>query len=296
MSSKTLNSIGLVGVPSCLGGNIFGCHKGPDAVRRILIPKLKEKKIVFKDFGDIPVPKSCIIADSHKKCMKEIKKIHENLKNFIVKKHIFKKNNLPVLIGGDHSLNYSFIRESAANHNNRLGLIWFDAHGDFNTPQITPSGNIHGMVLSAVAGRGLNREFGNAKPVVNDICIFGARDLDPKEKELIKEMKINLISMAEIRKKGVKESMQKAVKAVTSNSDAIHLSFDLDVFDPKIAPGTGTPVKNGLSGNDLSVIIEECRTMHIASVDIMELNPLKDKNQKTAKLAAEILIKLFAKK
>jgi len=296
MSSKKSNNkkLLIVGIPSCLGGNSYGCHKGPDAIRKQLIPKLNKGNIPYKDYGNIKVQTSCIVKDDHAKCLPEIKKTHSNFNKFLLKNSLFKKGCLPTLLGGDHSFNYPFIKASAKK--NKLGLIWFDAHGDFNIPYITKSGNIHGMVLAALSGRGLNKKLRQQKPIIKDqnICIYGARDLDPEEKKLLAKTKVTVITSQEIFRKGIKKTLNKAIKAVTQNTDRIHLSFDLDMFDPSIAPGTGTPVKNGLKTRELNQLLKLLaeKTNQIASIDIMELNPEKDKNQKTAELAAKIITTL----
>lgn len=276
----------LLGAPSCLGGNVYGCAEGPDAIRKILIPKLKKQKIHVRDLGDVHPPITCVITNTRAKCLKEIKQTDNLLINKIRAEKIFSSNlktALPVLLGGDHSLNYSFILEAKKNHK-QLGLIWFDAHADFNTPAITPSGNVHGMVLA-----GLAKKIGE-----HNIVIFGVRDLDPREKTRLQKSKVTVITMDEIKKKGIEKSLNKALKAL-SKTKAIHLSFDLDLFDPSIAPGTGTPVKKGLSFSGLKILMNTLRRQKsppIVSADIMELNPLKDQYNRTARLASQIVVEL----
>ncbi len=281
--------ITLLGAPSCLGGNVFGCQDGPFAIRKILIPKLKKNKISFRDLGDVNPPITCVITNPRAKCLDEIrqtdnllvKKIRaEKLFSFSIKN---KSATLPILLGGDHSLNYSFILELHRKMG-KIGLIWFDAHADFNTPKISPSGNVHGMVLA-----GLAKKVGET-----NIVIFGVRDLDPQEKTRLEKSKVTVITMEEIKKKGTEKSLKKALNAL-SKTKGIHLSFDLDMFDPSIAPGTGTPVKKGLNKTDLKDLMKTLRTQNtppMVSADIMELNPLNDKYGRTAGLAAEIVIGL----
>lgn len=286
----------LLGVPSGLGGNTFGCQEGPAAIRKILLPQLKKRKIIPRDLGDISPPVTCFITDPRAKCIGEIRQTDNLLIKKIRREKVFEramkgqKSVLPVLLGGDHSLNYSFILE-AKRRLGKIGLIWFDAHADYNTPETTPSGNVHGMVLAGLARKIEQR----------NICIFGLRDTDPEEKIRLEKSRITVITIEEIRRRGVEKSLQKAVKAVSKNANGIHLSFDLDVFDPTIAPGTGTPVKKGLNSGDLRIIMDTlkncgkaktCRAP-IISADIMELNPLKDKYEKTARLAAEIILGLL---
>lgn len=279
----------LLGAPSCLGGSGFGCAEGPSAIRKILIPKLIKERIPFRDLGDINPPITCVMTDFHAKCLKEIKQTDNLLVKKIRSEKLFSKNikknptSLPVLLGGDHSLNYAFILEARKKHKS-LGIIWFDAHADFNNPEITPSGNVHGMVLA-----GLAKKIGE-----RNIVIFGVRDMDPQEKTRLEKSKVTVITMGEIKKEGIEKALQKAFKAL-SKTKAIHLSFDLDFFDPSIAPGTGTPVKKGLSASGLKKLMQTLREQKsppVISADIMELNPLKDKYNKTARLAAQIIIGL----
>jgi len=289
-NSAVNKPITILGVPSCLGGSEFGCQEGPAAIRKVLMPMLKKHGIPYRDIGDIEAPKLCVITDTHAKCLKEIRVADDLLGKKIRQEKLFGSTGKAsfqalflVLLGGDHSLNYAFILEARKKHK-PLGLIWFDAHADFNTPEITPSGNVHGMVLA-----GLAKKIGE-----KNIVIFGVRDMDPEEKTRLHKSKVTVITMDEIKKKGIEKSLQKAFKAL-SKTKAIHLSFDLDFFDPSIAPGTGTPVKKGLSASGLKILMQTLRKLKsppIISADIMELNPLKDKYNKTARLAAQIIIGL----
>ncbi len=293
---KITPKIVILGVPSCLGGNVFGCQDGPEEIRKVLIPRLKKSKIKYRDIGDIQAPKLCVITDTHAKCLKEIQFTDDLLGKKIRAEKLFRHSvkstgkgklkiaSFPILLGGDHSLNYAFILE-AQKKIGCLGLIWFDAHADFNTPKTTPSGNVHGMVLA-----GLAKKIGE-----QNIVIFGVRDLDPEEKTRLQKSRVTVVTMEEIRGNGVEKSLRKAFKAL-SKTKAIHLSFDLDLFDPSIAPGTGTPVKKGLNKTDLKILIKALHTQNtppIVSADIMELNPLNDKYGRTAALAADIVIGLI---
>lgn len=365
-TKQNSRTIKLLGIPACLGAPLAGCARGPAVIRELL--KSAEPKLNYVDLGDITVPQKC----KSNKCINEIAQIHKQATEKIRKLSLFKKtknspNPLPVLIGGDHSMNYSFIQEASAQtkkrHKSELGLIWFDAHGDFNTPETTITGNVHGMILSALAGRGIIKHLSaqnssatkskstsksaqkssivfapktneksnsttnansnqttNPPPIIKEenICIFGVRDLDPKEEELLKSTKITIVTAKYIKKVGIKKALQQATAKLPKY---LHLSFDLDVFDPRTAPGTNTPSIKGFSGKHLDQIMEffqqtgtskpvlqkkltkipkqdtptsakrknTIKTKVITSIDIMEFNPNRDRNNKTAKLAIEIL-------
>ena len=301
-AKNKLRNIKLLGIPACLGAPLAGCARGPAVIRALL--KSEPSPINFEDLGDLTTLKKC----KSKKCITEIAQIHKTAIEKIKKLSPFKKtktspNPLPVLIGGDHSMNFSLIREAAnqtkKSHKSELGLIWFDAHGDFNIPETTITGNIHGMILSALAGRGIFKKLTDSKsgnkPIIKEenICIFGVRDLDPKEEELLKSTKINVITAKYIKKVGVKRALEQATSKLPKY---LHLSFDLDVFDPRTAPGTNTPSIKGFSNKHLDQILEffqkpktKTKPTVITSLDIMEFNPNRDKNNKTAELAVNIL-------
>lgn len=276
---------------SSVGGNMHGCEKGPKALRAALIPQLEQAKIPFADYGDITKPCACDQTDTKANCLEDLVKIYEQAETFLQKKKVFAPEKFPVLLGGDHSANYPFIRE-AARHKN-IGLIWFDAHGDFNTPDITPSGNIHGMVLSALAGAGLTQAFGDDHAIIQpkNICIVGTRDLDPKEEELLQTMNIRYFSMTEIHKRGLKAVVNDAIAIATRGTDGMHLSFDMDVFDPEDAPDVSVPAKNGFHKEDIAIIARCFQYNKPVSIDVMEVNPFHGmKENKTAQIGAEIIL------
>lgn len=283
----------ILGMPVCLGAPLSGCSHGPDVIRKQLIAS----GIDFEDKGNLSETKKC----KSKKCAVEISQIHKKASKELKKLKIFNNKatnhpSLPILIGGDHSMNFTFI-EASANQikktKKEIGLIWFDAHGDFNTPQTTITGNIHGMVLSALTGRGLypNLKTDSTKQVIKEenICLFGVRDLDPKEEELLKTTKVKVITAKQIKIIGIEKALKEATKVLPAN---LHLSFDLDVFDPRTAPGTNTPVNKGFSQKHLTQILKffkNQKTKKIVSADIMEFNPLRDKQSKTAEIAVKII-------
>lgn len=288
-------NIAIVGVPSCLGGSKTGCELGPRLLRDALFPILEQKKIRFKDYGNVTEPCICNTTGSRANCLRDIIALHKKATAFFQDNNIFQPEQFPVLLGGDHSVNYSFIREAA--RHKKIGLLWFDAHGDFNTPDISPSGNIHGMVLSALAGFGLNKEFGDDEPVIDqkNICIIGTRDIDPKESELLRETGVTVYSMKEVRERGLKTVIEEAIQKAGKGTEGVHVSFDLDAFDPSVAPDVSLPVPNGFLKEDIQTIGKVFRHYKdLVSIDAVELNPSKgEKATKTAQLAAELIASLI---
>lgn len=285
----------ILGIPSCLGGNILGCQNGPAAIRKFLIPLLKKARANFKDAGNIKVPSLCSVHNKKEKCLPEIRALYKNFDKSFIAHKLYKKNVLPILLGGDHSVNFQFLKNLS--NKRKIGLLWFDAHGDFNTPRITPSGNIHGMVLSALAGRGLHKIFGlkESKIKEQNICLIGTRDLDPKEKKLLARTRIRIFTMKEIKKRGLAAVLKDATTRAGKGTEGFHLSFDLDAIDPSLAPGVGTPVKGGFNLKDLKTITAFMKNQPLTSLDVVELYTTRDKKNKTAKLAARLIVNLTSK-
>ena len=188
----------------------------------------------------------------------------------------------------------------ARKHNN-VGVLWIDAHGDFNTDQTTPSGNIHGMILAALAGIGHSRlaQVGGPSPKIStqNIVIVGARDLNPPEKELLRTHAIHVFTMSDIDQRGFSEIMQQALAIAGQPNNGIHLSLDMDALDPKEAPGVGTPVQGGLTYREAQLAMELIAdTGQLVSMDVVEVNPILDRENATARLAVELVLSALGKK
>ncbi|HLG25738.1 MAG TPA: arginase, partial [Candidatus Gracilibacteria bacterium] len=268
-------------------------------IRRFLLPLFKKEKIHCEDLGDITPSLKCTSHDPRKKCAINIEELQKETAAAIQHNKIFSPDtkNFPVLLGGDHSVNIPFIRaaaKKAAAKKQKIGLLWLDAHGDFNTPQTTSSGNVHGMVVSQLTGLwGVGSANKSVAP--ENICLIGTRSLDPEEKKLLKKSGISVLTAKHVKRVGLKKALQKAAKIALNGTSGIHVSIDLDVFDPSIAPGVGTPVKKGFMGKQIANMCEIFATLPVVSMDVVELNPTRDVKNKTAKLAAE-LISAFCKK
>jgi arginase len=199
----------------------------------------------------------------------------------------------PLVLGGDHSLSVGSIR-GAAKHR-KLGVIWVDAHADFNTAETTPSGNIHGMPLAALCGLGdprLVSLWDETPPVLDPerVAIVGARDLDPGEKRNLREAGVMVQSMEQIDRIGMVAALEKAVHRVSRDVDSIYLSFDMDALDPRHAPGVGTPVPGGLTFREAHLACEVvAETGRLIGMDMVEVNPILDVQNQTAILAVEFI-------
>ncbi len=183
----------------------------------------------------------------------------------------------------------------------QLGVIWVDAHADFNTEETTPSGNIHGMILAALAGLGNHHltDVGGWAPKLqaSHIAIVGARDLDPGEQALLRTHHIHVFTMSDIDERGISDVMRQAVAVAGQHDNPIHLSLDLDALDPREAPGVGTPVRGGLSYREAHLAMEMvANSQHLVSMDVVEVNSILDRENATARLAVELILSALGKK
>jgi arginase len=210
----------------------------------------------------------------------------------------------PIVLGGDHSLGIGSVSGSSNHHHRRgetIGLIWFDAHGDFNTPETTPSGNIHGMSLAILHGLGDPDlvGLGGRAPKVDPrhTVLLGVRDLDPGERDLLRRSGVTVFTIREIDERGMRDIVSEAARVAGDGTAGIHLSFDLDVVDPEDAPGTGTPVDGGISYREAHLAMEILGDLaEIVAVDLVEVNPLLDQRNATGVLAVELAESLFGKR
>jgi arginase len=206
----------------------------------------------------------------------------------------------PLVLGGDHSLSLGSVRGAAKNK--RIGVIWVDAHADFNTAETTPSGNIHGMPLAALAGRGdksLVQLWDESIPVIDPkrIAIVGARDLDSGEKTNLREEEVMVMSMEQIDRYGMVSVMEKVIELVSRDVDGIYLSFDMDSMDPRHAPGVGTPVPAGLTQREAHLACEMiAETGKLIGMDFVEVNPILDIQNQTASLAVEFALSALGRR
>lgn len=203
-------------------------------------------------------------------------------------------SGLPVFFGGDHTASLASV--NAVADAGDTGLLWIDAHPDYNTRETSPSGNLHGMVLASLLGDGPRPEWRAGNLTETNIALVGVRRIDPGELRRLRNSNISVYTMEDIRQEGLPTVLLEAWNVVTESTDHIHVSLDLDVFDPLLAPGVSTRAWNGLSAEEARALVDWIRRQDqsVDSIDIVELNPLVDQHQKTSDLAGNILRTMFA--
>lgn len=288
--------IGIVGSQMDLGAVRKGVDMGPLAIRHSgLIQKIQEKGYMVTDYGDVVPMVATSEGNSNLRYEKEVNEANERLFKQVLKIH--EDEAFPVILGGDHSIAAASV-SATAQYYGEIGVIWVDAHGDFNDDKISPTGNIHGMPLSAVCGCGPDSivSFTGARVDPKKIAIVAARDLDPDETKKLKEYGVNVFSISDIHHFGISKIMEEAIAIAADGTKGIHLSYDMDALDPGNAPGVGTPVMNGLSNREGFIVCEILAdTDRLLALDMVETNPLLDTRNSTGILAAELILTCIGK-
>lgn len=289
--------ISVIGVPMDLGQSRRGVDMGPSAIRYAgAVERLKALDIDVTDQGDIPIKyRDQATSDHSLKNLLQVKMANEKLAALVDEE--IHKGQFPLIFGGDHSIAIGSIAGISSHYEN-LGVIWYDAHGDMNTEHTSPSGNIHGMPLAVNLGLGgeslasIAGDHPKIKP--ENIVIIGARDLDPGEKEVIRDLGINVYTMHEVDRLGMTSVMEETMQYLKERTDGVHLSLDLDGLDPEEAPGVGTPVIGGLTFRESNLAMEMLReSKMITSAEFVEVNPILDDKNKTATVAVGLMGSLF---
>ena len=295
----------IIGVPLDLGGNRRGVDMGPSALRIAgLHEKIESLGVAVVERGDItaPIPEVKSAGDPTKRYIREIARVCQKL--YDTSLSAFEKGAIPLVLGGDHSLAAGSVgapAELARRQNKPIGLLWVDAHADMNTPGTSPSGNVHGMPLAALLGpepAELAR-IGHFSPKVTPqkTVLIGIRNLDQVEKKAVLESRVNVFTMKDIDRQGIASIMEQALAIAGDATAGIHVSFDLDVCDPGIAPGVGTPIKGGLDYREAHVVMEMIADSGLlTSLDLVEVNPILDVQNQTAVLGAELAASAFGLK
>jgi arginase len=295
----------LIGVPLDLGGNRRGVDMGPSAIRIAgLAEQLTALRVQVTDKGDIPSPLPELkgAGDPRKRYVREIARVCQRL--FQTALASLHDGALPIVLGGDHSLGAGSVAATAAWLRERqqpVGLIWVDAHADINSPATSPSGNVHGMPLSALLGREpleLAR-IGGAEPSVRPehTVLVGIRNLDDREKDIVRESGVHAFTMKDIDRLGIAGVMERAIAAASAGTGGLHVSFDLDACDPGIAPGVGTPVKGGLDYREAHYVMEAvAESGRLVALDLVEVNAALDVRNTTAELATELATSALGKR
>lgn len=293
--------LAIIGVPVDLGANRRGTDMGPSAVRYAgLNHHLKTMGFTVYDLGniDVPIPETTRIKDPRLKYLEEIVKMAETLATKV--EHTLLLGHFPLVIGGDHSISIGTLT-GLARVKPGAGLIWIDAHGDFNTLETTLSGNIHGMSLSAIVGRGHPAlvNCGNSSPKVAEqhAVLVGVRDLDPEERLLLKSSNVTVFTMQNIDELGIAAVMKQAMAIAGQASQGFHVSFDMDVLDTEVVSGVGTPVFGGITYREAHLAMElVARSRQLVSLELVEVNPILDRGGNiTAQLAVELACSALGK-
>ncbi len=291
----------VIGVPIDLGADRRGVDMGPSAIRYAgLNAKLTNMGIEVEDMGniDVPQPETRAIKDRKLKYLPEIVQVSNELCSMVAA--AVKQGSIPLILGGDHSIGIGSLA-GMAQVKKKLGVLWFDTHADFNSPDTTSSGNIHGMPLAVSMGIGDERlvSTGGRGPKIaeENTVLIGIRNLDPEERTALLNSKTTVFTMSDIDQLGMKEVMRRALDIVTDGTDGVHVSFDLDVIDPSEAPGVGTPVAGGINYREAHLAMELVAEAGImSSMEMAEVNPILDTRNRTAELAVGLIASAFGKR
>jgi arginase len=301
--------IRILGVPLDLGASRRGVDMGPSAMRVAgLEARLEALGHIVEDGGNVVVafPEQKKEGDPHAKYLKEIASTCTKHAEMVVK--TLEAGKFPLTLGGDHSVAAGtvagvaeFFRQQRRVQEQKIGLIWIDAHADINTPETSPSGNVHGMPLAAIMGLGpadLANIYNFSPKVHPENCVLvGVRDIDAKEKENIKETGIEVYTMRDIDERGMRTVIEEALRIAGRGTAGYHVSLDMDWIDPEDAPGVGTPVRGGASYREAHLAMEIISDHgRMVSFEIVEVNPVIDEHNRTADLAVELTLSAFGKK
>ncbi|MDX2268070.1 MAG: arginase [Bryobacter sp.] len=298
-------TVAIVGAPMDLGAGRRGVDMGPSAVRVANIhQRLESLGYQVADLGNIEVvqPESVPKRNDTARYLLEISQSCARLAKLVEK--VMSQGHFPLVLGGDHSVaagTLAGVAKHCRKQKEKIGVIWIDAHADMNTPGTTPSGNVHGMPLAASLGLGPHEltHLAGFSPKVNprNVVLIGVRDVDDAESENIRQSGVKVFTMREVDEMGMRSVMEHAIGTATDGTDGFHLSFDMDGVDPDEAPGVGTPVRGGLTYREAHLAMELINDSgSLASLEIVEVNPVLDTANRTALLAVELAASALGKK
>jgi arginase len=294
--------VSLIGAPTDIGAGSRGSSMGPEALRVAGLPaRLMERGLAVHDLGNLSGPMNPVTGpvDGYR----HLEQVATW--NRLVLERVARELDggcIPILLGGDHSLaigSITAVARHCAQRGKKLRVLWLDAHADFNTSAITPSGNLHGMPVACLCGIGpaALTELGGAPPALRaaELKQIGIRSVDPGEKRLVHELGIDIYDMRYIDEVGMKRAMEEALEGVDADTH-IHVSFDVDFLDPSIAPGVATTVPGGPNYREAQLVMEMIAdTGRLGSLDVAELNPAYDLGNRTAELCVDLIESLFGK-
>jgi arginase len=300
-----MRPVHIIGVPLDLGGGRRGVDMGPSAFR---IAGLGERIAALgrpvTDKGDlaVPIPETRHMGDPRRRYIDDIATVCDALATSA--RESLDSGAFPLVLGGDHSLAAGSVAATSAvtrQRGGRLGLLWVDAHGDMNTPASSQSGNVHGMPLAALLGSEPAELSGLAgfSPKIDPahVVLIGVRNLDEQEKQRVRDSRIHVFTMKDIDRAGIAQVIEQAIALASDGTSGIHVSFDLDVCDPTIAPGVGTPVKGGLDYREAHMVMEVLADSgRVVALDMVEVNPTLDVRNSTAELGTELVLSALGMK
>lgn len=290
-----------------LGAARRGVDMGPSAVRIARLgEKLRELGYQVRDRGNVTVNVRESLeqdpGEAKARFVREIAQVNKSLSQSV--QQVLTEGETPVVLGGDHSIavgTVAGVSDFYRKQNKGIGIIWLDAHADINTPDTTPSGNVHGMPVAHIMGFGTPAllEVSSARPMVDPtkIVLIGLRDLDAGEKKTLKDRKVNVFTMRDMDELGMREVMRRAIEIASSGTAGFHVSFDMDWVDPSVAPGVGTPVAGGATYREAHLAMEMVSdSAKLLSMEVTEVNPILDHENRTAQLACEVILSAFGKR
>ncbi|TBH21369.1 arginase [Thermus thermamylovorans] len=286
-----MERIAVIGVPMDLGAGRRGVDMGPSALRYArLLEELEALGYEVEDLGDVPVSPAEVLRRQKGDYLEQVRQAALALKERLA---ALPQEVLPVVLGGDHSLAMGSVSGVARG---RVGVVWVDAHGDFNTLETSPSGNIHGMPLAVLCGLGhprLTEAFRAVEP--EDVVLIGVRSLDPGEKRLLREAGVSIYTMHQVDRLGVARIAEEVLERLEGLP--LHVSLDADVLDPALAPGVGTPVPGGLTYREAHLLMEIlAQSGRVRSLDLVEVNPVLDERNRTAEMMVGLASSLLGKR
>ena len=294
--------IDIIGVPLDLGIRELGLKLGPDAFREAgLLDVARRVGLEMRDRGNVELPtgaaanNNCKGKDGYAHRARAIAAYCEDVAKVV--RDSIRSGRIPVCLGGDHSLTVGSLG-GAAQQAGRIGCVWIDAHLDANTPQTSPSGNIHGMPVAIILGYGpevlVNVGTPGAKLECRNMCVLGAHDIDDGEMEFLKQHKVPMFTLCDVLEQGLPAVLSQIMRSATEDTCGIHVSLDLDVLHEAIAPGVGLPSPCGFDMREAVYICKQIAAKcHIVSIDLIGLNPVRDNHMQTAKRAIELLMTLL---
>jgi arginase len=298
--------VAVIGAPLDLGQGRRGVDMGPSAVRMAGLGKrLSSLSYDVSDLGNVPVAQAESLSDAgppEAKFLPQIAASCRRLGDLVTQ--AMTDGRKPLVLGGDHSIaagTVAGVSRYFRDRHQKIGLVWIDAHADMNTPESSPSGNVHGMPLACCIGVGpdeLTRMFGfTPKVEAANVALVGIRDLDEKERKTVRDSGVHAFTMREIDERGMHAVMDEAIAIATNGTAGFHLSVDMDFVDPAYAPGVGTPVRGGATYREAHLAMElACDSGRMLSMEVVEVNPVIDEANRTADLAVELILSAMGKK